>query len=391
MNIGLFNFVDINYVKESTNVINVYVVVTERWYLWPMPVFELADRNFNEWAQKKDISRTNYGLYLRKDNFRGRNEILQFQFVYGYVHRLGLNYTIPYLNRKQNIGMSAGFLLSQNHEITYNVIDDKLQFYKNEELYSRKDFSGYIRINKRKGIYNYFVTSLEYRKNITLDTVVKLNPDFFVNHSPVQQSLTLSWGYRYDNRDYKPYALQGTYFEFDIYRSGFAALKNEPNLMMASAGIRKYYKLNDRFGFSAMSKARVTQIAKAPYYNQKAIGYGQDYLRGYDYYVLNGQNYLLLKSQFKYTLMKKHVYKTAFIKSDKFNQIPIAMYLNVFGDAGYVQDKYYFKNNHLSNTLQYSYGIGYDYVTYYDLVFRFEFAFNKLKESGFFFRVGASF
>ena len=391
MNIGLFNFVDINYIKEDVNTVLIYINVSERWYLWPMPVFELADRNFNEWAQKKDMSRTNYGLYIRQDNFRGRDEILQFQFVYGYSHRLGLSYTIPYLNRKQNIGLSAGFLLSQNHEITYDVVGDKLQFYKNEELYVRKDFSSYIRINKRKGIYNYFITGLDYRRNSTIDSVLLLNPNYFVNKSTYQQALTISWGYRFDKRDYQAYALKGTYFEFDVFRSGFAALKNEPSIMAISTGLRKYFKINDKFHFSAMGKGRLTQVSKAPFFNQRAIGYGQDYIRGYDYYVLNGQNYLLMKSQLKYTLMKRRVYRTTFVKSDKFNQIPVAMYLNVFADGGYVQDKFYSRYNNLSNKFQYSYGVGYDYVTYYDLVFRFEFAFNRMKESGFFFRIGAAF
>ena len=71
-NTSLFNFVEINYIKQDSNSILVYINVTERWYLWPMPVFELADRNFNEWAEKKDFSRTNYGIYVRQDNFRGR-------------------------------------------------------------------------------------------------------------------------------------------------------------------------------------------------------------------------------------------------------------------------------------------------------------------------------
>jgi outer membrane protein assembly factor BamA len=391
MNIGLFNFVDINYIKEDPTTVIVYISVSERWYLWPMPVFELADRNFNEWAQNKDLSRTNYGLNVRQDNFRGRDEILQLQFVYGYSHRLGINYTVPYINRKQNIGLSAGFLISQYHEITYDVVGDKLQFYKNEDLYVRKDFSSYVRINKRKGIYNYFITGLDYRRNSTIDSVLMLNPSYFVNQSTYQQALTLSWGYRFDKRDYQPYALKGTYFEFDVFRSGFAALKNEPEIMAISTGIRKYYKLNDKFHFAAMAKGRLTQRSKAPFFNQRAIGYGQDYIRGYDYYVMNGQNYLLMKSQFKYTLMKRRVYRTSFINSDKFNQIPVAMYINLFADGGYVQDRFYSQFNNLSNKFQYSYGIGFDYVTYYDLVFRFEYAFNRMKESGFFFRIGAAF
>ena len=391
MNTGLFNFVDINYINEDSISTLVYINVKERWYLWPIPVFEIADRNLNEWAQKKDISRTNYGFYLRQENFRGRDEILQVQFIFGYTNRIGLNYTIPYINRKQNLGLSAGLYVTQNHEIAYDVKNDKLQFYRNDELYVRKDFSSYVRVNKRKGIYNYFITGLEYRRNRTIDSVLMLNPSFFVNSSTSQQTLTLSWGYRYDKRDYQPYALKGTYFEFDVFRSGFAVLHNEPNIMAISAGYRKYFKINDCFNFSSMAKARLTQISKSPFSNQRAIGYGQDYLRGYDYYVLNGQNYFLLKSQLKYTLMKKRIYKTSVLKSEKFNEIPIAMYINFFADAGYVQDKYYYQNNYLSNQFQYAYGIGYDYVTYYDLVFRFEYAFNKLHESGLFFRVGAAF
>lgn len=391
MNTGLFNFVEINYICEDSTLTLIYIKVTERWYLWPMPIFEIADRNLSEWAQKKDISRTNYGFYLRQENFRGRDQILQVQFIYGYTHRIGLSYTIPYLNRKQNIGLSAGLFVTQNHEIAYDINNDKLQFYKNENLYVRKDFSSYVILKKRKGIYNYFTTGLEYRKNRTIDSVLILNPSFFVNSSTSQQTLTFSWGYRHDKRDYQTYALKGDYFEFDVIKSGFVLLKNEPNIMAISAGYRKYFKLNNHFNFSSMVKARLTQISKAPFSNQRAMGYGQDYLRGYDFYVLNGQNYFLLKSQFKYTLMKKRIYKTSVLKSEKFNEIPIAMYFNFFADAGYVQDKYYNKYNNLSNQFQYAYGIGYDYVTYYDLVFRFEYTFNKLHESGLFFRVGAAF
>lgn len=98
--------------------------------------------------------------------------------------------------------------------------------------------------------------------------------------------------------------------------------------MAISTGLRKYLKINDKFHFSAMAKGRITQVSKAPFFNQRAIGYGQDYIRGYDYYVLNGQNYLLMKSQLKYTLMKRRIYRTSFVRSEKFNQIPVAMYLN---------------------------------------------------------------
>ena len=320
-----------------------------------------------------------------------RSEVLQFQFINGYTRRLGINYTVPYINRKQNIGLSAGIFFSRNHEITYDTKNNKLLFFKDQDRFPRNDFSTYVSINKRKGIYQYFFTSVEYRRNITLDTVLSLNPDFFINQSTTQQGLSISWKYRFDKRDYKPYPMRGVYFEFDVFRSGFATMKNEPDLTSFSAGIRKYVKLNEKFNFSGMLKARITQLSKAPFYNQKAIGYGQDYIRGYDYYVINGQNFFLIKSQFKYTLMKNRVYKMGLIKTEKFNKIPIAMYLNAFGDGGYVSDRFYNATNTLTNSFQYSYGVGFDYVTYYDLVFRVEYAINRLNERGFFFRVGAAF
>jgi hypothetical protein len=42
------------------------VDVNERWYTFPVPIFELSDRNFNEWWQNynHDFRRVNYGLRL---------------------------------------------------------------------------------------------------------------------------------------------------------------------------------------------------------------------------------------------------------------------------------------------------------------------------------------
>ncbi|MDZ7741955.1 MAG: POTRA domain-containing protein [Bacteroidota bacterium] len=77
LNTSLFNFVtirldtvDINhYVKLDVN-----IELVERWYIWPFPIFEFADRNFNAWLKTKDFSKVNYGGYLVWDNFRGRKE-----------------------------------------------------------------------------------------------------------------------------------------------------------------------------------------------------------------------------------------------------------------------------------------------------------------------------
>ena len=60
-----------------------------------------------------------------------------------------------------------------------------------------------------------------------------------------------------------------------------------------------------------------------------------------------------------------------------------AFYLNAFADIGYVGDAY-FNNNLLANNTMIGYGVGLDFVTYYDKVIRGEFSTNKLNEFGFF-------
>jgi Outer membrane protein/protective antigen OMA87 len=78
-NLRLFNTVTIQVLAISPTTVDLLIEVTERWYTFPSPIFELSDRNFNEWWQNydHDFSRVNYGLRLYRYNFRGRNETLR--------------------------------------------------------------------------------------------------------------------------------------------------------------------------------------------------------------------------------------------------------------------------------------------------------------------------
>ncbi len=390
MNIGLFNFVDIHVYQSVFGHADLHVEVTERWYLWPMPVFEIADRNFNEWYRHHDFNRVNYGMRLRQDNFRGRDETLILMLIFGYSQRLGLYYEIPYINRKQNIGLTCGVFATRNHEVAYDSKDNKLTFYKNPDRYLRNDLQAYVRMTKRKGIHHYYTTVLDYRNTSIDDTLALLNMDYFVHNSTHQQHLGLTWNYRFDKRDYQAYAQRGFMFELEGNKTGLGVFKNEPNLVSISSGIRGYLPLEKRWGVAGMVKGKVAQRIDAPYFNQRALGYLSDYIRGYDYYVLNGQDWLLARSTLRYTLFRQHVYELPVFNTDKFRRIPVAFYLNAFADAGYVEDATFGYKNPLSNQWQYSYGIGLDYVTYYDLVFRFEYAWNRMGEKGLYFHIGAA-
>ena len=50
-NLRLFNTVTIRWLELSANQADLLVEVNERWYTFPVPIFELSDRNINEWWQ----------------------------------------------------------------------------------------------------------------------------------------------------------------------------------------------------------------------------------------------------------------------------------------------------------------------------------------------------
>ena len=75
-NLNLFNFITITY-EIIEDKINFTIDLVERWYIWPYPIFEISERNFNVWwndfkeSDYRDFSRLNYGIFLNIENFRG--------------------------------------------------------------------------------------------------------------------------------------------------------------------------------------------------------------------------------------------------------------------------------------------------------------------------------
>ena len=82
LNQWLFNFVNFTHIIKKSEV-DILLKVTERWYVWPYPIFEISERNFNVFwdslrhSNFQDFSRVNYGIFLNWYNFRGRNELLK--------------------------------------------------------------------------------------------------------------------------------------------------------------------------------------------------------------------------------------------------------------------------------------------------------------------------
>jgi len=385
-NTSLFNFVFIDTLGDS-NFKTVRIKVVERWYLWPFPIFELSERNFNTWWANKDLNKINYGLYFVKQNFRGRREDIKFLVRLGFEEIYNVSYYIPYVDKGQSLGLGFSFGLSRNKEVAYRTFNNKLEYFRVEDFYVRENLKANIQLTLRKdiNITNYLLFG--YNSLLFSDTLIKQNDFYSENGLKSNKYFSVYYLYKNDHRNNKAYPLEGFYFDFDITKLGLGLVSDKSlNTLYIRSTYRKYFNLFDNFYYASGIRIKISNNDFQPFFIKQGLGFGNDYVRGFEYYVVDGISYFVNKNNFKYELIAPRIKRFKFIKNEKFNMIHYAMYLNIFGDFGYAYD---YKpipnlNNNLSNSLLYGYGIGFDLVTYYDKVLRFEYSFNKMKEKGFF-------
>jgi len=384
LNTSLFNFVTVDTLIDNSSQINFSITVAERWYTWPVPIFEVQERNFNEWWKTKNINRANYGFYLNRENFRGRKEELSFYAQFGYTEKYGISYSVPYLTHQQTSGAGFSFSYSRNREIAYKTLDNHLVYFKNSDEYIREELNGKLNYTYREGIHNKHYLEGRFVQATINDTLKNYSKDYFLNNETQMKYFALTYSYRSDYRDSRQYPLRGYFWEFEMQHLGFGILKDEKldvsNLFFT---LRGYEKLSNRFYLSSGLKIKFSPSENQPYYVQKGLGW-RDYVRGYEYYVIDAQSYATTKVGLKYEILKPRVQAINIPALNKFSTFHYAFYANIFGDMGYAKDDLYSKTNPLANQLLYGYGAGIDYVTYYDVVIRFEYSFNKMFEHGFF-------
>ncbi len=391
LNTSLFNFVTIHdsvITQGNFSHIEVHIRFIERWYLWPIPIFELSDRNFNTWWETRDFNRISYGLLLVKENMRGRMEKLNMLLRFGWSETYQVSYNVPYINKKQTIGAGFGVGFSQNHEVAYTTEGNKHENFRDDDENIFKNFYSYFNLTHRPSLYHHHLVSLRYNYYVFGDTLLKLNPDYSFNSETINEYLTMQYRFTSDRRDSKVYPLIGEYFEGNLVKSGFGIFKDgDISMMFLQGSYRKYWNVYKRFYFSTDWTGKISTSRNQPFFYQRGLGYGRNFVRGYELYVVDGQSYVLSKNTVTYNILPTKVKKIGFIPGDKFGKIHYAMYLNLFFDAGYVEDFKDTEGNELANKFMLGTGIGIDLVTYYDMVFRVDFSLNREGETGVFFHV----
>ena len=387
MNTSLFNFVTVNY-EINNNTVKINIKLVEQWYIWPIPIFEHADRNLSSFFHNGDWSRINYGAFLAIYNFRGRKEILKFKIRFGYKEQYGFMYSKPNLDKKQKHGLSIESSYFRQHEVAYITQNNKLVFYRNDNKFVKTSYRVTLGYQYRQTLYTYHKIVLQYN-NITITDSVKLkNPEYLGDSLTTTQHLSLNYGFTHDKRNYIYYPTRGYYFHTSLSYKGF--IFKETDVAYVKGDFNWYQPIINRLFFGQDISCKISNKYEQPYYLIEGLGYA-DFVRGYEYYVIDGNNNFLLKNNLRYNLLKRKDFKMGFIPWEQFNKSYISIYLNTFFDIGYVYNPFEPTNttNTMVNSWQYSGGIGIDFVTYYDTVFRIEYSINKFGESGFFIHLGS--
>jgi len=393
LNTSLFNFVNIDTTTDLSGNTNLKFRMIERWYLFPFPIFEIADRNFNTWIAHRDWRRVNYGGNIKWSNLRGRMEVLNLLIRFGYDERYRLSYDIPYFNTKQTLGLTFTASINQNHEVAYVTQDNKQVFYRGEYHLLRNSLIS-TGINYRPSIFNYYSAIIGFSRYDYDSKLTELNTSYAPANANHLNLFVSTLYYRYDHRDSKPYPLEGLYGDINL-SSQIGKYNNNQTYDngYVYANLSTYNRFNQRFSWSAGSTIKLSQNASAPYFLDQGLGFRRDYVRGYEYYVVDGTNYFLFRTNLKYNLLKPQVRYLKITGTDKFDKFHYAAYFNIFADVGEVFSPAASEvqaplltntEKPLNYTLLRGFGVGLDLVTYYDKVLRIEYSINHFGQGGLF-------
>lgn len=392
-NTTLFNEVKMNVVPVDSSTIDILIEVKERWYLFPLPEFQLVDRNLNEWLvkYKGDLSRVNYGIKFTHYNWSGRRDRLNITLLNGYTRAIAFNYNQPFSNPALTQGYSIGGGFTQTREVAYKTsYNNKLLFF-NDGNFARKNAFVNASYTFRNAFKTRHIFGLSFNHLQVNDSILtsKYNPDFFNGSNSTVNYIDLYYTYQYIDVNNIAYPLKGTTGFITLSKRGFGFGKGV-DLLTVEGTYNRYWSLPGHWYPSVQTSFKIKAPFKQAYINQRALGYGDAMLRGLDYYVIDGAAMGIVRT----TLKKKICFFKISLPNKKSSKtrsgIPFTIFAKTFADIGY---SYALKqyDTYLNNRLLYTGGFGIDILTLYDFNLRFDFCFNQLQQNGLFLHTQAGF
>lgn len=382
-NLQLFNQVNVQLTCREGELIVLYGV-QERWYTFPVPIFSLADRNFQSWQNRPDRwRRLDYGVHILRNNFRGRNEQLFGNLQLGFNRKYELFYVRPGLGRHR-LGFSVGGSVYQARALDYRTRRDSLLAYRADDEFPIQRWYVTGGLRWRRTVQRLTTLELYYYQERVTDSVRRLNPEYFLGatrRAYVDVVLTRTL----NQRNTFAYPLTGSFLQASLSQRIFLSSPSPP-ITTALLTYARYFSLGHGFYYGAGAEGRLRLTRRLAYADSRALGYRQALVRGYDAYVIDGRHYGVLRQGLSLRVFDAGRLNLPFLQDPRLDRIPLVLYTNLFTDAGYVIERSVPAPSRLPNQLLASAGIGLHLVTYYDRVFTLEYTRTIHGFGGFFVR-----
>lgn len=306
-------------------------------------------------------------------------------FYIGYKQNITLTYNNIYLDKKGKHLLSLSYYFNKQHQLNYITLNNKHSEIKLNNSFEIEKEELIIQYKYR---YNLNTENTFFLKNETL----KINDSIYLlnnNHlSGLHRVRFLQLLYEFEKKywDNKSYPLNGYYLKINILKNGIIPKFDNVNSFYFKIQINKYFQLNKKFYFATKISAKLYIPKNQAYFMMDTLG-NNDYIRGFEYYVIDGNMFIINNNSLKFELLPEKIFYLKKIPLKSFNKIPLRAFLTINFDYGYVKDfsfDFYYLNNKLANRFLYSFGIGIDFVTYYDKILRIEHSFNSIGENDFF-------
>lgn len=367
---------------NAADLIQITIRVRERFNIYPEFFIQPIDRNLNQWLfeQRASLDRVNYGARLLLNNTTGRGDRLLSTVFQGYTEQIALSYERPYLGKNLKWGMRVGFSVGRNKEVNVATVNDKQVFLRDPHRFIRHFEQLFGEWQYRPRINTRHLFSVQWLQDRVADTVRLRNPVFYPKGQSRIRYPRLQYTLNYQRVDFLPYPSKGPLAQLQIARSGIGS---SVSMWEVHAKAMMHWPIAPKWSWAWGAYVGWKSPSAQPFVNRRFLGYGTQFLSGYEYNVVDGvagglTRVLLTREWIRHTI------RIHYHKGKEPWRIPIRLMSRAFMQAGYVHDPEVPVGGRLANQWQYSGGLGLDFLFFYDVLFRLEYSVNRFRENGLF-------
>ncbi len=202
----------------------------------------------------------------------------------------------------------------------------------------------------------------------------------------------INYDYQYDKRDYALYPQKGYRFFGNIKKEGLGIFK-EQNALLIQSGIEAFMLIIDQLSIGSKLTGKTNLVRnQQAFANNTGLGWSNEIVSGYELYVMDGLDHVILESHIKQRIFEKEftLRKPKFLPS-QLKKLNIAIHLRFNFDFAYAHEPTYIEGNNLNNRIIYGFGPALDIILYNSYLYSIEYSFNDIGERGLFFKVSNSF